>query len=959
VTYDRRFRHPNIFVCATVIKQVALTASDHALNENHVRNLADFLPFLLGREDRLLAAIEQLARVVAVEDCDRSAVNQLVIAAVVDQHNAVGRQDRRWSRLDNAGVELSRTARQYRRLRRFGPVHEVGRVCQSHLVILIGSRTEKIHPVLAVDFLGHDRARLGPTGVPVALVGGHDDSLAFPMDEIVRSCKTELRVLGVVPRVGQVERIPEFHQPRIFYPTVLFVVGFGRQHRFGTAREMNAVGTFSVAKPRSAMRVLGAVEHHNFPVVHRYGGVECAGGLPAIVLRRQNGSLGSAAPRAKRQLKIGCQDQTTRDDHNKQRSEINSAADVPANVHALRIVDRITRLATRQSPPCRDSRLGISLFTIVLRPSQTNGCHFRLLSIWVLTAIIVLTVALPFEAQTSAANSAATKAYESGIAAIRAGDAVKAQSDLEKAVKLNPGSAEMQLALGQVMLQRGDYDSAITHLQTVIRLKPNLAAGHLALGQALSAKGALDEAIAQLREAAKLAPKDADPHRGLARTFSAQKKTPEALAEIKEAVALAPRSAEVHDELGAVLAQIGENAQAGQQFQIALQVDPKYQPAHFHLGVIRMSNGDLAGAQKELITASELNPKDGLAFYYLGDTYQTAGDRDAALAAYEQAAALLPDSAMVQRQLGLALQRTTEVEQAAAAFRKVTELTPNDPDAYNNLGLALMQQGAGAAAIKAFKEAIRLRPDDAGFRGNLGTIYLQLSDFEGAIGQLQQALIMAPNDASLHYDLGLALKLKDNLPAAITEMNKAIELDAKLVDPHYTLGIILWQQGEFPSSVEQLRKALELKPDYAEAYYTLGTVLKQMNQLPEAAQALREAIRLQPQFAGAHTTLAAVLRQMGDAAGAQAESQLGDVLVKQKIGLQAATFDTNSGKRMLDVGDLDGAISQFRNAIRASPSYAPAHYQLATALSRKGEKTEAAEEFKKAAELDPKLNPAP
>jgi len=228
-----------------------------------------------------------------------------------------------------------------------------------------------------------------------------------------------------------------------------------------------------------------------------------------------------------------------------------------------------------------------------------------------------------------------------------------------------------------------------------------------------------------------------------------------------------------------------------------------------------------------------------------------------------------------------------------------------------------------------------------------------------AFAQLQQALIMAPNDASLHYDLGLALKLKDNLPAAITEMNKAIELDAKLVDPHYTLGIILWQQGEFPSSVEQLRKALELKPDYAEAYYTLGTVLKQMNQLPEAAQALREAIRLQPQFAGAHTTLAAVLRQMGDAAGAQAESQLGDVLVKQKIGLQAATFDTNSGKRMLDVGDLDGAISQFRNAIRASPSYAPAHYQLATALSRKGEKTEAAEEFKKAAELDPKLNPAP
>jgi len=216
---------------------------------------------------------------------------------------------------------------------------------------------------------------------------------------------------------------------------------------------------------------------------------------------------------------------------------------------------------------------------------------------------------------------------------------------------------------------------------------------------------------------------------------------------------------------------------------------------------------------------------------------------------------------------------------------------------------------------------------------------------------------MEPDGASLHYDLALALKMKDNLPAAIVEMKKAIELDPKLVDAYYTLGITLWQQGEFPAAVGQLRTAIDLKPDYAEAYYTLGTVLKQMNQLPDAAQALREAIRLQPTFAGAHTTLSAVLRQMGDTAGAEAEGKLGDTLVKQKIGLQGATFATNSGKRMLNAGDLDGAISQFRNATKLAPSYAIGHYELAVALSRKGEKSESADEFKKAAELDPKLKP--
>jgi Flp pilus assembly protein TadD len=237
--------------------------------------------------------------------------------------------------------------------------------------------------------------------------------------------------------------------------------------------------------------------------------------------------------------------------------------------------------------------------------------------------------------------------------------------------------------------------------------------------------------------------------------------------------------------------------------------------------------------------------------------------------------------------------------------------------------------------------------------------YLQLLNFTAAEQQLREAISLSPNNASLHYDLGLALKLSDDLPAGMAEMRKAIELDPKLVDAYYTLGITLWQQGEFAEAVDPLRKAIALKPDYAEAHYTLGTVLKQMNQLPEAAQELREAIRLQPQFAPAHTTLAAVLRQMGDTAGAQAESEAGNTLAKEKTDLQGATFATNSGKRLLNAGDVEGAIAQFRNAIKLAPSYAQAHYQLALALSRKGEKAAAAEEFAKAGQLDPKLNPLP
>jgi Flp pilus assembly protein TadD len=74
-------------------------------------------------------------------------------------------------------------------------------------------------------------------------------------------------------------------------------------------------------------------------------------------------------------------------------------------------------------------------------------------------------------------------------------------------------------------------------------------------------------------------------------------------------------------------------------------------------------------------------------------------------------------------------------------------------------------------------------------------------------------------------------------------------------------------------------------------------------------------------------------------------------LFKESNRLKAATFNTNSGNKLLQVGDLEGAISQFRSAIDLSPNYAPAHRHLAEALQRKGQLTEAEGELRKAVEL--------
>jgi tetratricopeptide (TPR) repeat protein len=49
---------------------------------------------------------------------------------------------------------------------------------------------------------------------------------------------------------------------------------------------------------------------------------------------------------------------------------------------------------------------------------------------------------------------------------------------------------------------------------------------------------------------------------------------------------------------------------------------------------------------------------------------------------------------------------------------------------------------------------------------------------------------------------------------------------------------------------------------------------------------------------------------------------------------------------------VDGAITQFRAAIKMADQYGPAHYQLALALRQQGNAQEAARELDRATELD-------
>jgi tetratricopeptide (TPR) repeat protein len=77
------------------------------------------------------------------------------------------------------------------------------------------------------------------------------------------------------------------------------------------------------------------------------------------------------------------------------------------------------------------------------------------------------------------------------------------------------------------------------------------------------------------------------------------------------------------------------------------------------------------------------------------------------------------------------------------------------------------------------------------------------------------------------------------------------------------------------------------------------------------------------------------------------------VLAAALASPQEATTHYAQGRALAQKGDLDGAVSEYRIALRMAPSYADAHYSLAVLLAKKGDRSGAITELRETLRLKP------
>jgi tetratricopeptide (TPR) repeat protein len=321
------------------------------------------------------------------------------------------------------------------------------------------------------------------------------------------------------------------------------------------------------------------------------------------------------------------------------------------------------------------------------------------------------------------------------------------------------------------------------------------------------------------------------------------------------------------------------------------------------------------------------------------------------------------DSASVERRLTDAVGRepgSFEAQHALAVFYlqqgKVDAAIPHleraraiDPAHYANgydLGLALLQTGKLEAAREHVSRMLAAK--QTGELYNLaGEIEERAGNLVAAAGEYQRAAHMDATEEHL-FDWGNnLLQLRAFEPAAQV-FTAAIARHPQSARLHVGLGIAHYSRGQYQAAVKSFCDAADLDPSDPRAYEFLGEMYGVAPELgAEVTERLALFVKARPDNALAHLHYALSLWK-----GQPGTSRSPDVHQIEALLRRAVALDPKLSKGFLELGNLlsdqqrfKEAVEQLRHATRLEPGLAQAHYRLAQAYQRTGQKALAAREL--------------
>lgn len=290
-------------------------------------------------------------------------------------------------------------------------------------------------------------------------------------------------------------------------------------------------------------------------------------------------------------------------------------------------------------------------------------------------------------------------------------------------------------------------------------------------------------------------------------------------------------------------------------------------------------------------------------------------------------------------QKAIELQNNGALNEAETIYLKMLEAMPENSDVWNLLGLVAQSKGNAGRAADCFLSAIRYAPTPfAPHFFNLGLTYRMLGKKREALEALRRAADLQPDLKEAWNFLGLTQEETGDHQEAVRSFCRALDIDGNYNEARANLCF-------YTKDKETL---LQLADEQESDFQANLLAAESCGELTEREHYLRRATTANPYHTGGLLALAEARRVAGDEAEAL------------QLYHKVLNLDENAAEALLGAadiylarGDLERAELYYKKSFDITRDIAGAHLNYGTLLYRSGCKSEALEEYRAAAVLEP------
>jgi tetratricopeptide (TPR) repeat protein len=214
--------------------------------------------------------------------------------------------------------------------------------------------------------------------------------------------------------------------------------------------------------------------------------------------------------------------------------------------------------------------------------------------------------------------------------------------------------------------------------------------------------------------------------------------------------------------------------------------------------------------------------------------------------------------------------------------------------------------------------------------------------FKRAIEEFTTSMTARPDDWAGHANLGTFHMEQRQFQKAVECFETATRLEPRMVGPMVNASMAYSNLRQNDKAKSSLRAALQVEPNNPAALFNLGLLLAEERQITEAEEALRAALKADPQLAAAAFNLGILC---GKARIEEAVQWCGRA---HELEPGNAKYTHTLAFFLREKGEVDRAIEILRDLIDRQGSAIDAYLLLGEIYERKGERTEAAEVYRRA-----------